>query len=60
MSDARFRRPANNPGALISTDMDGLQAYKKKKRAAAKINTLESEVADIKKMLTLILEKLDK
>lgn len=60
MSDIRFRRSENNRGALISTDQEGLEAYKKKKRAAAKINTIESELAELKGMMALILEKLNK
>ncbi len=60
MSDVRLRRPTNNPGALISTDFDGLEAYKKKKRAAAKINNIEADIAELKSMMSRILEKLDK
>ena len=60
IKDDKFRRSESNPGALVSTDRDGLIAYKKKKQAAARINKVESDVAELKAMMALLLEKLNK
>lgn len=65
--DPKLRRDDKNPGALISTDTEGLVAYKKRKRAFGEINILKrkheevvTELADIKMMLKHLLERLDK
>lgn len=60
MEDIKLRRSESNPGALISTDREGLAAYRKKKQAASRINKVESDVAELKAMMARLLEKLDK
>lgn len=60
MEEVKFRRIKENPGALVSTDREGLAAYRKKKQAAARINKVESDVAELKAMVARLLEKLDK
>lgn len=51
----------NNPGAIINTDNEGLQAYKlAKKRAAAQtteLNNLKQQIEELKSMVTQLLEK---
>lgn len=60
-----FIRDPNNDGAVINTDNAALQAYKLQKAKQRKINsqlneieTVKSEVKEIKQMLNLILERL--
>lgn len=51
----------DNPGAIINTDNEGLQAYKlAKKRAVdqkAEINNLKDEIKELKMLVTQLLEK---
>jgi hypothetical protein len=47
-ADGKLKRPDENKGALISQDVRGLDAYKKKKAAAAAINKLEKDVSELK------------
>lgn len=54
----KFVRDSNNPGAVLNTDQDALEAYKLRKKNANKLHQLEKEVSDIKNMLSLILTKL--
>ena len=63
--DAPFLKDTKT-GALVSTDVSGLTAYKKAKArnrlidsVDTDINTLKKEVSDIKGLLTTILERLD-
>ena len=58
--DGKMARSDDNPGALVSVDSAGLDAYRKKKRRAAEIDSLREEVREVKSMLTLLLEKLQK
>lgn len=57
----KFMRMDNNPGAIINTDNEGLQAYKlAKKRAAAQtseLNNLKQQIEELKSMVTQLLEK---
>jgi hypothetical protein len=63
MSD-KFRRLTENPGAVVNTDSTGLKAYKLAKKNAVQqkeeINSLKQEVADLKQLLTNLIEKLDR
>jgi hypothetical protein len=61
-SDGKLRRLDNNRGALVSQDIKGLEAYKKKKAIGMTINKLDqdvrelkSDVAEIKAMLQKIM-----
>jgi len=42
--------------AVLNTDKSALEAYKKKRANADRINRLEEELADIKKLLVELLE----
>lgn len=57
-----FLRSEVNPGAIVNTDNAALQAYKKQKESSRRkeqeINTLRSEVDELKSMMTQLLEKL--
>lgn len=60
-----YVRDKNNPGVVLNTDNRALDAYKKQKAKMKRdietfeeINSLKTEVADIKFMLHLILERL--
>ena len=62
-----YIRDQNNPGAVINTDNSALKAYKSRKAKAKQADQttqdviqLKSEMADIKNMLSQILEKLSK
>ena len=59
-----FVRMDQNPGAVVNNDSTGLKAYKLAKQRAKQqndeINTLKTEVSELKQMLTQLLEKLDK
>ena len=59
-----FLRQKDNPGAVVNVDNSALQAYKLRRKAEMRkedeINNIKQEVADIKNMLSLILEKIDK
>lgn len=63
MEDTKFRR--TEAGALVSTDREGLKAYKLKKKRQADINKaiegqqeLREELAEIKGMLATLLGRL--
>lgn len=60
MEEVKLKRSPVNRGALISTDREGLEAYRKRKMAANRINKLESEIVELKSMMSRLLEKLDK
>lgn len=54
--ETKFRRSENNPGALISVDHSGLQAYRAKKKTSRAINNmmaehdmLKNDVADLRR-----------
>ena len=57
-----LKRQEDTPGAVYTTDVSGLAAYKKarmyKLEERRKIQQMESDVAEIKEMMQLILEKL--
>lgn len=53
-----FRRSESNPGAVLNTDDTGLAAYKAQKARNRRLDTLESDVGQIKAMLTALLEKM--
>lgn len=60
-----FVRDPNNPGLVINTDNNALQAYKQQKAHQKRISnrldeidSLKGEVKEIKQMLNLILERL--
>jgi len=67
MSD-KFVREYDNPGAVINTDTRGLAAYKLRKQKSKQINELagnvkqidemQQEIADIKQILQMIVEKI--
>lgn len=59
-SSDKFIRDINNQGAVINTDNGALNAYKLQKKKNKEIDNLKQEVTDIKNMLHLILEKLNK
>jgi hypothetical protein len=53
----------SNSGAVLNTDTDGLESYKKRKQffentrnSTERINKIENDVRDIKKLLQQILE----
>lgn len=56
--DGKFRRAKDNPGSLISTDLSGLEAYKRRKTNQNVINkrieTLENNVSEILNLLKSI------
>jgi hypothetical protein len=41
-------------GALLNTDKNALHAYKMRRKNASRINTIESDVADVKEELSEI------
>jgi hypothetical protein len=45
-----------NNNALLNTNNDALEAYKKKKRETQRILQLERDVADIKNMMSQLME----
>ena len=49
----------NKSKALLNTDIGSLNDYKNRKKLAEKVDTLAQEVNSMKKMLSLILTKLD-
>lgn len=55
-----YMRASNNPGAALNTDNEALKAYKLKKQKNTEIDNLKNEVKDIKNLLSVILEKLNK
>jgi cell division protein FtsB len=56
MKDQYIKRSEDNPGAVLNTDKDGLEQYKKLKHSRNKleeeINILKNELKMIKDMLT--------
>ncbi len=62
--DHKYIRQSDNPGALINTDAVALSAYKARREAAEKqkeeFETLKSDVADIKSLLSQLVEKVGK
>jgi len=52
IQDPKFKRSPE--GALISTDKDGLKAYKMKKNREAAINNLMDEQKEIRREMTEI------
>jgi hypothetical protein len=53
-----FERSNSNPGAVLNSDRQALEAYKKKKMKNKEIDNLKKEVSDIKEMLCKILDKI--
>lgn len=53
-----FERSKLNPGAVLNSDRQALEAYKKKKNKNKEIDNLKQEVSDIKEMLYKILDKI--
>jgi hypothetical protein len=53
-----FMRDMNNPGAVINTDNNALQAYKLKKQKDKEIDNLKNEVKDIKRLLEILIDKI--
>jgi len=57
-----FVRSPEIPGAIVNVDNSALEAYKlrrqKEKTKLDEINSLKQEVADIKSLLTQLIEKL--
>jgi len=58
-----FKRMPDNPGALVNTNKSALEAYKMQKKKFAEfnkqkeeINTIKSELSDIKQLLVKLLE----
>ena len=60
MEDHKFIRSDNNTGAVINTDYNGLEAYKKQKKCAkqrsAEIDKMRKDLDEIKLLLTTIIE----
>lgn len=55
-----FIRDKINPGAILNTDVSGLKAYKLQKQKNKEVDQLKNEVKEIKSMLHLVLERLNK
>ena len=57
-----FKRRSDNQGAIINVDKNGLQAYKlrreKETNKLNEINSIREEVAELKSLLSQVLEKL--
>jgi len=57
-----FKRRSDNQGAVINVDKNGLQAYKirreKETNKLNEINSIREEVAELKSLLSQVLEKL--
>jgi hypothetical protein len=51
MKDAHIKRQKGNPGAVLNTDRQGLQAYKRQKDRFQTINKLEEENKDLRERL---------
>jgi chromosome segregation ATPase len=55
MKEQYIKRSESNPGAILSTDISGLEQYKKAKQRYADmqstINTLKEEIKLIKELL---------
>lgn len=65
MSKNTFIRDPEVPGVVLNTDNDALKAYRLKKQkemkdieTANEVKNVKKEIADIKEMLNLILEKI--
>ncbi len=52
MKESKILRSAENPGAVLNTDREGLLAYKRQKKRFEAINTIEQENADLKDRLS--------
>lgn len=55
-----FIRDPRNPGAIVNIDSGALESYKRKKTKNQEIDQLKSEVKEIKNLLHLIVERLNK
>lgn len=65
MNNNKYIRSKENPGAVLNTDVQSLAAYKAAKKknklveeSAKRLDTLETQMSDIKDMLDIILQKL--
>lgn len=60
----KYKRLEDNPGAVINTDVQALKAYKAKKAAMIKhreeFEDMKQDVKELKQMLSLIMEKINK
>lgn len=56
----KFVRDKSNPGAIINTDTDALIAYKRQKLKNKEIDIIKADVLELKLMMQLLLEKLNK
>ena len=60
MEDHKFIRNENNTGAVINTDYNGFETYKKQKKFAkqrnAEIDKMRKDLDEIKLLLTTIIE----
>lgn len=63
-SSENLRRLGSNPGAVVNTDHPGLKAYREAREKIRQRNKefeqLKTDVADMKSMMSQILEKLSK
>jgi len=62
MKEQYIKRSESNPGAILSTDISGLEQYKKAKQRYADmqstINTMENNINTLKEEIKLIKELL--
>lgn len=54
--DHKFIRDADNPGAVINTDKEGLTKYKAEKAKSAKLKEMEKRIDNMESMLSEILK----
>jgi hypothetical protein len=51
LGEKHFKRASGNPGAVLCTDANGLEAYRRQKRRFSTINSLERENQDLRARL---------
>ena len=62
MNNESLKRSTSNPGAVLNSDAQGLRAYREARERVRQRNKdfeqMKNEVAEIKNMLSTILEKI--
>lgn len=54
----KYIRDRSNPGAILNTDNDALQAYKSRKKREKDVDQLKEEVRELKTLIQILINKI--
>lgn len=61
MSEHKYQRRPDNPGAIVNTDSEALKAYRIRKQTSEqqeqRMKKVENDVSEIKQLLMLLVNK---